>query len=40
MFLNCRHLGLSKQLPVATITYWSAIENNVNSDRGFMGVLS
>ena len=41
MNLNHRHLGLSKQLPVATIAYWSAIEN-ANSDRtpGFSGVQS
>ena len=39
MTYSVRHLGLSKQLPVATIAYWSAIEN-MNSDRtpGFCGV--
>ena len=37
MTYSVRHLGLSKQLPLATITYWSAIEN-ANSDRGFSRV--
>lgn len=32
MTYSVRHLGLSKQLPVVTIAYWSAIEN-MNSDR-------
>ena len=39
MFTTLHQLRQSKPTLVATIAYWSAIEN-MNSDRGFMGVLS